>query len=100
MDDLLYRMRRTRQFKGAAAAASLKASAMGEVERASEGLSQQKLDELCVVPHDESEDPEEADDFLFCLRRRRGFLGDAAANAMIMEGRTPMMKWRRLPAAA
>lgn len=85
MDDLLYRMRRTRHFKGAAAAAALKASTMGEVEKASEGLSQQELGELCVVANDTNEDVEEADDFLFRLRRRRGFRDDAAANAMIME---------------
>lgn len=100
---LLRQLRRTRRFGGAEAAQALAADAAAKASRApmnvsdatneasmrpSFGLSQESLDALSITANEDVEEilsPKCSEAFLLSVRRRRHFMGNEAADALIMD---------------
>jgi hypothetical protein len=110
-EELLVRRRRMRRYRGSDAGASLiedvtlqevdfsdAINAVGDIDKTAPpgGLSQAELDALNISNSD-SEDAEEvpvelSDEMLFSLRRRRCFMGDAAAHAFAADAMCKILK--------
>jgi hypothetical protein len=109
-DDFILQVKRTRHFVSSEAAEALILDVMGQEKNKSEeialvedislclpsaGLSQEQLDALSVHNSEECGEPclsEASADFLSRVKRTRHFLGDAAADALILATNTSKLR--------